>query len=180
MKLLKKILNKKDNKGSDAGIVRILCYLIFGATFFTCVDGIVLLHNMTMLTFHSMYCAKQLSVTGGLDGDSNGSTGYCYQKFYQASTKCGLAPDEITATVYSSGLSGGEAQVYPSCSYVEDIGRMPEAPVGSYYTISRGYNGPQNLEVIFIHTWKFSPFFRALGLETPITLNFNYRSEFIR
>lgn len=181
LKKFRLFLRKNDDKGTDAGIVRVLSYMIFGLCFFTMIDAVVLMVNMATMSYHAMYCAKQLSVNGGLTGPpAETSTNlFVNRTMHKAAILSGISDSDWTCTVYSSGLSGGKAEIFPAMSSAEDAGRRPIANTGDY-SVARGFSTPQSLEVVFIHKWDFSPILRGLGLETPITLHFNYRSEYIR
>ena len=188
MKKFRSFLKKNDDKGTDAGIVRVLSYMIFGLCFFTMIDAVVLMVNMATMSYHAMYCAKQLSVSGGLSGTTQvtffqnrpvTSGQFVNLVMNKAAIISGISSGDLTCTVYSSGLSGGQAEVFPSLSSAEDSGRRAISQQGDW-SIARGFSKPQSLEVVFVHKWDFSPILRGLGLETPITLHFNYRSEYIR
>lgn len=171
---------KKNNKGSGWSIIRVLCYLLLMIAFFAAVDAVVLMGRMAILSYNMMYTSKQLSVNGGLSG-TQFNNDYVITPITKAAQLAGLEEDEWHLTIYSDGLSGGKTVVCPNGnSGAIDSNRDSIGGVTGTLSISKGFNSIQTAELIFNHKWEFCPILKMLNLETPITISFNYRSEYIR
>lgn len=174
--MLKKL--KKNNRGSGWALIRVLCYMLIMLVFTAAVDAVVLLTSMATLSYNAMYVSKQLSVNGGLPGHGQNQA-IVVEPLKRATHLCGIDDDDWSVVVESEGLPGGKADVYPGGFAGEDNDRKAISDV-DVLGISEGHNKIQTLRLTFIHKWKFCPVFKMLKLETPITISFNYRSEYIR
>lgn len=174
--MLKKF--KNNNKGSGWALIRVSCYMLILLVFTAAVDAVVLLASMATLSYNTMYVSKQLSVNGGLPGGIKNQT-VVVEPLKRAAHLCGIDDNDWSVIVKSDGLKDGEANVYPGGSLEKDSDTDPVNSI-SDLGISKGHNKIQTLELTFVHKWKFCPIFRMLNLETPITISYNYRSEYIR
>lgn len=168
---------KNNNKGSTT-IVRAISYIFIFLTFTAAIDAVLLLGSMATLSYNAMYVSKQLSINGGLPGHGQNRT-IVVEPLQKAARLCGISDDNWSVEIESEGLPGGKADVYPGMFSDEDSNRAPINDIG-YMGLSLGHNKIQTLKLTFIHQWKFCPVFYMLNLKTPITISFNYRSEYIR
>lgn len=198
---MKHFLKKlKNNKGAGSVITRMWSMLIlFFAAMFV-IDVLVFVVNVTVTGYQTMYVARILSTQGGFIGSGSSIIADCNQVsiktndswkynqeilqiFDKVTGYCGIDPGDWSLKVidcngqekyiYRNGTKPGDATSYVSPARCL---KNPSNPL----TYAQKHGTIETIQFHYDYVWRFFPIFRMADLSVPMTISFNYRTEYVR
>lgn len=194
----------KNNKAGQNAPIRLFSFMILFVLLTFVIDIIVMITNMTLISYNGMYYAKKLAAQGGLIG-SGSSIISCRSgsqivmisgggrvtnsqiaiDFEEKMKKMGV--EDFTVTVYDDGEHGEMVTVLVQ-NGVRQAGSASAASRNKQcfidpndpLTAAYGFGTIGSFEVKWVYDWHFCPIMTIPDIQSNFTNNFEWRSEYIR
>jgi len=199
--LRKRILRKNKNNKGNSAITSTITYLMFVFLLAFSLDLIVLVMNLAVVGYETVYISHKLSAQGGFIGD-NGSFNSAGQQVYKNSPSW-LANREIVGGLNSVFNMVGmdpedwELIVYDKANpaptgvkiYSKGIVGSGYSYVSTFHTLnnttddlrfSPGYGSVAGIKINFTYKWRFAGRMLAGEYAPTLSMSADYRSDYLR
>lgn len=198
------IKKMKNNKAAGSVITRMWSMMILFFVAMFIIDVLVFVVNVTVMGYETMYMTRKLSAQGGFIGSGTSTSPNCVMSqvslktdnswlynqeiisdFQKKTAFCGIKEGDWKLKVYEEGEGSVDITFYnrgsipgDATSYVSPA-RCIKNP-GNSISYATGHGSIGTLEFHYDYVWRFFPLFRMADVKVPMTISFNYRSEYVR